>query len=231
MMPSVEIAIEESWRGAHPGAAVGLLVLNGLTCERGGAAALTEECTALEQRLRERFGGRTRPVIAATPPLPAYTAYYRRWKKTYHVLQQLESVAQKGRSIPRVTHVVQAAFMAELESLLLTATHDLDAVHEPLRLFAASGSEAYTLLSGVEATLKPGDMAMADGEGVICSVLAGQDRRTRVTDGTCRALLVVYTPPGVPRDAIDAHLDLLERYIRLAAPAATVEQRTTTTAG
>ena len=60
--------------------------------------------------------------------IQAYAAYYERFNKTYHVQLQLESVALKGKSIPRVSALVEAMFMAELENLLLTAGHDLDVV-------------------------------------------------------------------------------------------------------
>ena len=47
-------------------------------------------------------------------PIPAYNACYKGFKKTYHVQLQLESVALKGRSIPRVAALMEAMFMAEL---------------------------------------------------------------------------------------------------------------------
>ncbi len=92
------------------------------------------------------------------PILQAYDAYYRQFKKTYHVQLQLESILFKGKSIPSVAALVEAMFMAEVDSLLLTAGHDLDTLHLPLTLDAAQGAETYTLFRGEPQTPKAGDM-------------------------------------------------------------------------
>ena len=62
-----------------------------------------------------------------------YINYYKRFKKTYHVLLQLESI-NKNKSIPRVDAPVQAMFMAELNSFLLTAGHDLNRIQSPIKI-------------------------------------------------------------------------------------------------
>ncbi len=80
----------------------------------------------LRQQIRDRYAALDRVALQAVAPIPAYAAYYRRFGKSYHVIAQLESVARKGRDIPSVASLVEAMFMAELESLILTAGHDLD---------------------------------------------------------------------------------------------------------
>ena len=71
--------------------------------------------------------------------------------------------------------------MAELQNMVLTAGHDLDAVAPPVRVDATVGGERYVQLNGSEAGLEPGDMMMADATGIISSVLrprpADADRR------------------------------------------------------
>ena len=63
---------------------------------------------------------------------------------------QLESVALKGRPIPRVASLVESMFMAEPTNLLLTAGHDLDAVEGPVTLDVSDGTQRYGLMSGSE---------------------------------------------------------------------------------
>ena len=104
--------------------------------------------------------GQTRADLAALASIQAYTAYYKRFNKTYHVLLQLESVAFKGRSIPRVAALVEAMFMAELNNQLLTAGHDLDVLRLPVTVGIAAGNEQYTMLNGREQALANGDMFM-----------------------------------------------------------------------
>ncbi len=224
MAQITEVAVEDSWRSAHPGASVGLLALgnvDGDPQQRGRSGARRE---ALEAELRQRFAGKSRAdLLAELPALQAYAAYYRRFKKTYHVLLQLESVAFKGRSIAAPLPLVEAAFMAELQNLLLTATHDLDVLQAPLRIASATGDERYPLLNGGEMEAKPADMLMADAAGVVCTVIAGQAARGSVQPTTRRALFVVYAPPGIAPDAVQRHLVDIEALVRLCAPAVRCE--------
>lgn len=58
--------------------------------------------------------------------LKAYRAFYKAFGQTYHVQLQLESVVHKGKSLPSVSLLVDANFMAELKTLVLTTGHDAD---------------------------------------------------------------------------------------------------------
>ncbi|MHC4107688.1 MAG: phenylalanine--tRNA ligase beta subunit-related protein, partial [Planctomycetota bacterium] len=156
-------------------------------------------------------------------PIEAYTRYFKRYKKTYHVLFQLEAIALKGKAVPRIATLVEAMFLAELKNLLLTAGHDLQAVQVPVQLDVASGAERYVLLSGHEQTLKPGDMMMIDREGVISSVLYGPDRRTQITPQTRQVFFAVYAPPGIGEQAVYEHLRDLQENVMLVAPQAGIE--------
>ena len=205
---------------------MGLLALRGVVLDAAVSQRFAERRESLEAELRQRLAGKSRAeLLAELPRLQAYATYYRRFKKTYHVLLQLESVALKGRSIGGGPPLVTAGFMAELQSQLLTATHDLDTLRQPLRLCAAAGDERYTALNGEELQAKPGDMLMADAGGPICTVIAGQSRASSVQADTRRALFVVYAPAGIATDAIQRHLDEIEALVRLLAPAVQREGR------
>lgn len=164
--------------------------------------------------------GADRGALRDLPEMHAYTTYYNRFKKTYHVLLQLASVALEGRSLPTRSVLVDAMFMAELKNRLLTAGHDLDRIHGGITLDTADGTETYTLLRGEEQRLKPGDMYMADGEGVLSSVIYGPDRRTRITGSTANAAFTVYAPSGIHPDAVRRHLEDLRDHVLLACPGA-----------
>jgi DNA/RNA-binding domain of Phe-tRNA-synthetase-like protein len=111
-------------------------------------------------------------------------------------------------------------FMAELNNLLLTAGHDLDHIQGTIRLDSASGEEIYTQLSGDSVTCKSGDMVTSDQQGVFCSVIYGQDLRTRITNDTQNVLYVVYVPPSIKTEMIELHLKNLEQNVNLAFPLA-----------
>lgn len=216
------LTISETWQRTYPGALQGLLVIRRVR-NPDRHAALDDRKAALEAALRAQFAGYDRAALNTWPPLQPYARYYGRFKKTYHVQLQLESVVWKGKSIPNVAALVEAMFMAELKNQLLTAGHDSDALRPPLRLDIAAGGELYQLLNGREEALKPGDIFMADAVGVISSILYGPDARTRITPETRRALFTVYAPPGVEPATVRQHLDDIGAHARLIAPEAEVE--------
>lgn len=149
------INVTDGWKAAFPDAHAGVLVVRG-AANPPQHAGLEKRKSDLEAELRTRFSGVDRPALLQLPVLRSYDDYYRRFKKTYHIQLQLESIIFKGKSIPSVAALVEAMFMAEMEDLLLTAGHDLDVLRLPLTLDVASGTETYTLLRGEEQTLKRG---------------------------------------------------------------------------
>jgi DNA/RNA-binding domain of Phe-tRNA-synthetase-like protein len=217
--------VSEAWKTAYPGAAVGILVMRNVA-NPDHHPALDRQKEELENQLRSRFSDPHGTALAALAPIQVYSAYFKRYKKTYHVQLQVESVALKGRSIPRVAVLVEAMFMAELKNLLLTAGHDLATIQMPVRLDVSNGTERYILLNGQEQVLKPGDMMMADAQGVISSVLYGPDRRTRITSDTRQVLFAVYAPPGIGEQAVYQHLQDIQANVMLVAPEAEVESLT-----
>lgn len=219
------LAVSPAWRTAWPGAVVGILAMEEVA-NPDRHPGLEERLVACEAGLRARFGAGDRAALRALPVLEAYAAYYGRYRKTYHVQLQLESVALRGKPLPRGPALVAAMVMAELQHQLLTAGHDLQALRPPVTLGVASGDEHYRLLRGDEQPLKAGDMMMADAEGVISSVLYGPDARTRLTSTTRGALFVVYAPPGIGELAVREHLETLRDAVQVVAPrarAATLE--------
>jgi DNA/RNA-binding domain of Phe-tRNA-synthetase-like protein len=156
--------------------------------------------------------------------MQAYRAYYKNFRKTYHVLLQLRSVVLEGKDLPSVAALVEAMFMAELDSGLLTAGHDLDRVEPPITLDVAQGDESYIMLNGKEQTLKADDMIMTDAQGTICSVIYGLDRRTAISLQTQRVIFVVYAPAGIDPVAVRAHLEAMQENVRLISPGATVQE-------
>jgi DNA/RNA-binding domain of Phe-tRNA-synthetase-like protein len=214
--------VTDTWKSAYPGAHVGVLVMRTVS-NPAHHPELERQKAGLEEQLRAQFSRQDRTAIASHPVLHAYAEYYRRFKKTYHIQLQLESIVLKGKSIPSVAALVEAMFMAEMQDMLLTAGHDLDTLHLPLTLGVATGNETYTLLRGEEQVLKPGDMMIRDQEGVISSILYGPDQRTQITADTTRVVFIVYAPPGIGEEPVLEHLHHIQENVMVFAPQAGVE--------
>ncbi len=215
------LTLTEAWKTAYPTASVGILAMRG-AANPSVCPALEARKTALEAELRARFAGQTRADIKTLPEFQAYTAYYKRFKKTYHVQLQLESVALQEKPIPSVAALVETMFMGELKNFLLTAVHDLDVVQPPVSVNVADGSESYVMLSGQSQALKPGDMFIADAVGVLSSIIYGPDARTQVTAETRNVLFTVYAPEGIAPEAVQRHLEDTRDFVWLIAPDAEV---------
>ena len=212
--------VTDEWRAAFPGAAVGVLAVSGVANPES-SSALDQPKADIEAELRQKWPDRA--TIKADEVVAAFQAYYKRFKKTYHVASQVESVAFKGRSIPRVAALVETMFMAELKNRLLTAGHDLDVTELPLTLKVSTGQETYVRINGQDQQLKSGDMYIADGQGVVSSIIYGPDKRTMIGPSTRRAVFTVYAPAGVGTRRVMAHLGDIEAYATLISPDAAVE--------
>ena len=186
-------------------------------------ARLEQRKATLEEELRGRYARQDRAALLRDPRLQAYDAYYKRFKKTYHVQLQLESIIFKGKSIPSVAALVEAMFMAEMDGLLLTAGHDLDTLHLPLTLDVADGTESYTLLRGEPQVTKAGDMLIRDGEGIISSIVYGPDQRTQINPDTRNAIFTIYAPAGIAAEQVRRQLEEMRDYVSLITPEARVE--------
>ncbi len=211
------VQVSEFWRSSHPGGSVGLLSMD-IDQTRKQLAELDQKRVTLENQLREQYQGVERAEVRQLPVMNDYTQYYKQFKKSYHVLLQLDSICNKNRSIPHSDALVQAMFMAEMKSFILTAGHDLDQTNGSIKIDASHGDEIYIILRGDQVTCKLGDMLMADSQDVICSVIYGQDQRTRITGDTANVLYVMYVPPGIDPLKIENHIIDLEENILLAFP-------------
>ena len=209
--------VAEAWKSAFPDAHAGVLVMQGVH-NPASHAGLERSKEALMGELRSRYGSLDRSQLQALPTLQVYDAYYRRFKKTYHVQLQLESIVFKAKSIPSVAALVEAMFMAEIKNMLLTAGHDLDILQLPIRLDVTRGDEVYTLMRGQPQQVKPGDMIISDGQGIMSNIIYGPDLRTQIQPGTRNVIYTTYAPAGISEQLITEHLLDIERYIRLFSP-------------
>lgn len=218
----LNIEVTNRWYQTFPGGSVGLLLVSNVD-NRHRKNPLDGRKREIEAMLREKFAGFSRKDFQALPILQAYRTYYKKFNKTYHVQLQLESVVQKGKQLPNVTPLVDANFAAELETLVLTAGHDVDQLVAPIVIDATVGGEEFVQMNGSVKTLKPNDMMMSDGDGIVCTIIYGQDKRTPITPKTNRVLYAAYAPVGVSPQAVQQQLEQINAYIQLVTPQAVVE--------
>ena len=212
--------VSERWKETHPDAMVALLVVRGATNVTEHPAL--ERCKrALEAELCARF--RNPDDIKADGVIQSYTAYYKRFEKTYHLTQQLKTLVVKKKALPVVSGLVDVMFLAEMKNLLLTAGHDLASVVPPVTLDAGTGAESFTKLNQESQVARAGDMMVVDSEGILSAVIDGPDYRSRITPQTRDAMYVVYAPAGITKEQVCGHLCDIKENILMFSPSAAVE--------
>jgi DNA/RNA-binding domain of Phe-tRNA-synthetase-like protein len=216
--------VSEAWKAAFTDAHIGILIMKNVRNPRTHEV-LNKKKEELEQELGVQYDGKTKGDLKKISTIAAYQLYYKKFKKTYHVLLQLESVAIKGKPLPTANTLVESMFMAELKNLLLTAGHDYDKIKQPITGDVSRGNEEYILMNGNSQVLKPGDMFIKDSQGIISSVIYGPDKRTKITLKTQNVLFVIYAPAGITEEEIYHHLEDIVSYINLFSPDTQVVKR------
>ncbi len=201
----LSIVATDEWQNAHPGGTIGLLELSAVE-NADPSSSLDHWKRETEARLRERYRGFTRQDFLALPVIAAYDRYYKRFNKTYHVQLQLESIVLKGKDLPNVSPLVDVNFAAEVETLILTAGHDVAKLHGAVSIDVSREGDQMTQMNGTS------------------KVIYGQDNRSPISPETSRALYVAYAPAGVPADVVDSQLQKIEENVRLFSETVVVEQ-------
>lgn len=164
--------------------------------------------------LREQYREYVRADVFGQNP---YFRYFRKFKKTYPVMMQFESVLLKGREFPRWNAVTAVPFLAELETHVLCGTHDVDCLMGPVELYQAEAREPFAGLRGDEVHTYPGDVTGRDAGGIIFSMIAGADARTCARAESCHVFYPVFGVPGQAPDALRSAQTRMAEYAALLA--------------
>ena len=172
--------------------------------------------TAVE--LRHQFADYDRKAMFSADP---YFRFFRKFKKTYPVMLQFESILN-GRPFPRHNPAAEVPFLFEIRTRMLSGTHDLDSVHGDIRICSAAAKEPFTGLRGEEVHCYPNDVIGRDDDGIILSLVAGADSRTCCHDDSTHVFYPVFGMPDMPEETLQKALDELADCVRLLAPDAVI---------
>ena len=219
----LSITVTDVWKSAYPGASIGLLEVSGVD-NTIVSAELEARKKEVMSYLREKYQSFTRQDFLSIPTMLAYVQYYKRFSKTYHVLQQVESIALKNKNLPVVSPLVDSNFIAEVDTLALAAGHDVSRLQGSILIDVSKTGDQMTQMNGTAKEIPAGDMVMKDEHGICCCVIYGQDNLSPISPETTHALYVVYAPVNVPIESVEAQLQDIEENIRLFTPSVMVEQ-------
>lgn len=204
--PVFDIRIGDDLSAVAPGVAIGVLLFEGVVAGPAGpelSEALARAAAEAAERLGE--GGVTaRPGVAGwRRVLKALGTDPARYRPSSEALLRR---AVQGKPLPAVNAVVDVNNLVSLQSGLPIGLYDADRLQGPALTFGTGRpGEVYLALSGreIETAGKP---VLRDGAGACGGPLTDSDR-TKVTEATRRALMLVYAPPGFPVADLESAMD------------------------
>jgi DNA/RNA-binding domain of Phe-tRNA-synthetase-like protein len=214
------LKFDESVGTVYPGTKMGILVMKDVSYSRPYPE---HEIASVLNELDEKYAHLERQELKGLYPVNAYIAYYKKFGYKYHLLAQLESVLKRKKALTSDSGLLLAMFLSEIDSMLLTAGHDLSKLLLPLQLKTADGTEIYRSISGKEVTAVSGDLILSDSNSAISSILRGPDQSSCITELTSEVLFSIYAPPGIDEDYIEINLRKLESKVITTSPTAKTE--------
>ena len=153
-----------------------------------------------------------------------YFRYFRKFKKTYPVMMQVESFLLKGRPFPEGKYINAVAFLTELKTRILMGTHDAERVEGDIIIYTETEKVTFPSIHGSEGHSYPGDTTGRDDAGVIISMIAGADSRTCLQEDSKHVLYLVFGTPATSAEVLDECLDQVELYAKTLAPSAEMQR-------
>lgn len=196
----------------YPGLLLGVLVLTGVN-NSGQDDELNQQLASAQAKVRQNLAGVTlseHPRIASWRE--AYRAFGVKAKQYPSSIENLLKRVLKGEELRSINPLVDLYNVVSLRHLVPVGGEDLDALKGDLRLRVAGEDEpAVHLLGDNEAKPpKPGEVMYADDAGAICRRFNWKEAdRSKLTEQTKRAVLVVEALPPVTEEELQAALDEL----------------------
>jgi len=216
----LEIAIEESRLAEH--LALGVLLLEGVR-NRGEAVEIRDPLDALNlSELRALFGSEQGRQELLGPARRLYRALGIDPTKHRPSSEALIRRVVAG-DFPRVAPLVDAVNLASVVTRLPFGLYDLDCLEPPIVARLGKEGEGYSGIRKAFVNIA-GRIALFDRLGAFGNPTSDSDR-AKATGSTERALVVIYGPAGMAREAWDGILDLAERTIRARLGCSCSERR------
>jgi DNA/RNA-binding domain of Phe-tRNA-synthetase-like protein len=213
----MRLTIHEAVLERFPGAALAVAVARGID-NSGEDPGVTAALRRAEAGLAALLGGlppTEHPRIAVWRE--AYRRFGARPKDHPSSIENLVRRVGKGWTVPHVNRLVDTYNAVSLETLLPAGAEDLDAIEGDFELtFAGEGERPVRLLGEPEARPpRPGVVIYRDDAGAICRRWNWKEAdRTKLTEATRNALIVVEGLPPARAEDVRAAVEEIARRIR-----------------
>lgn len=151
-----------------------------------------------------------------------YFRYFRKFRKSYPVMMQVESFLVKGRPFPEGAQINAVAFLTELKTHILLGTHDVDRIKGELVFYSETEKTPFTGMFNPDSHSYPKDMTGRDDEGIIISMIAGADDRTCIHEDTSHVIYLIFGLPDMSV-SIEEVAAQIRKSALVLAPSAVIE--------
>jgi len=200
-----------------PEALVGVAAVRGID-NRGEDAALTARLKAAAGAIPERVGA---APLSEHPRVAVWRDAYRRFgakpKEHPSSIENLLRRAAKGHAPPHINRLVDLYNAVSLEALLPAGAEDLGAIDGDVELAVAGSAEPPVRLLGEPEARPPkeGEVIYRDRHGAICRRWNWKEAdRTKITEATRDAIVVVEGLPPIARADVEAALGAIAAAVR-----------------
>lgn len=216
----MKLVVEPSVLELFPQVMVGVLVARDVDNR-----ATEDERPALERRLaaaqRAAVASLGGASVTEHPRIACWREAYRRFgakpKKYPSSIENLVRRAMKGEPLGHINRLVDLGNVVSLMHLLPLGGEDLDRIEGDLRLTRAGEAEPPVRLLGESEARppKPGEVFYRDDAGAVCRRWNWKEAdRTKLTEATARAVLVVEALAPIRREELLEALDALAGLVR-----------------
>ena len=200
-----------------PDALVGVAVVRGID-NHGEDAELTARLKTAADGIPERVGA---APLTEHPRVAVWREAYRRFgakpKDHPSSIENLLRRAARGQTPSHINRLVDVYNAVSLEALLPAGAEDLAAIDGDVELTVAGEAEPPVRLLGEPEARPPkaGEVIYRDRQGAICRRWNWKEAdRTKITEATRDAIVVVEGLPPIARADIEAALEGIARSVR-----------------
>jgi DNA/RNA-binding domain of Phe-tRNA-synthetase-like protein len=199
------LIVEDAFWALFPEAMIGVVTVRGIDNRRAAeetARLLAEQTEATAAALGDAEIG---SHAAVAPWRAAYQRFGVKPSKTRSSIESLLRSAKAGR-LREINPLVDLYNVVSLKHMLPCGGEDLSAISGALRLTRALGEEPFVPLGGSgNEPPPPGAVVYRDNIGVVCSCWNWREAdRTKLTEATTGAILVIEALPPSTRAALEA---------------------------
>lgn len=200
---------------SFPDVVIGCLVLDGV--DNRSQRDFSDELARAQRDVRTALAGANvteHPRVACWRD--AYRAFGAKPKKYPSSIENLVRRTLKGESLRAINPLVDLYNVVSLKHLLPVGGEDLDCVEGDIRLTRAGEDEPEVELLGEKEARAPkaGEVIYTDDRGAICRRWNWKEAdRTKLTEDTLRAVLVLEALPPISRDELDAAMTELAELV------------------